>query len=83
MEQGMMFTRVLITNRGAIDTRIIRTLRQLGIESVELGWRSTRGAPRRRDRQCPQQEQAQDPGSHAQALAFAPAQGAPTRAPAI
>ena len=29
-----MFNRVLIANRGAIATRIIRTLKRLGIESV-------------------------------------------------
>src|SRR5262245_16863766 len=31
-----MFNRVLIANRGAIATRIMRTLRQLGIESVAV-----------------------------------------------
>jgi urea carboxylase len=36
MELRNMFTRVLIANRGAIATRIIRTLRQLGIESVAV-----------------------------------------------
>jgi urea carboxylase len=36
MEEGNMFTRVLIANRGAIATRIIRTFQRLGIESVAL-----------------------------------------------
>ena len=31
-----MFTRVLIANRGAIATRIIRTLQAMGIESVAV-----------------------------------------------
>lgn len=31
-----MFSRVLIANRGAIATRIIRTLRQMGVESVAV-----------------------------------------------
>ena len=31
-----MFSKVLIANRGAIATRIIRTLQRLGIESVAV-----------------------------------------------